>query len=153
MKKGEEDFDLIFMDVQTPILDGYEATKKLREKGVKTPIIACTAGSQENEKEIAISFGMNDILSKPFTKEGNGFFNTTINLDNDFTEFSYKIISEDGTKEKLYNTETLIFVKQVAVNYVRLTYEKETPIYNGKFAKTVDGKKYLNFEINIIKTN
>ena len=69
VKKGEEDFDLIFMDVQMPILDGYEATKKLREKGVKTPIIACTAGSQENEKEIAISFGMNDILSKPFTKD------------------------------------------------------------------------------------
>ena len=69
VKKGDDNFDLIFMDVQMPILDGYEATKKLREKGVKTPIIACTAGSQENEKEIAISFGMNDILSKPFTKE------------------------------------------------------------------------------------
>ncbi len=69
VKKGNENFDLIFMDVQMPILDGYEATKKLREKGVKTPIIACTAGSQENEREIAISFGMNDILSKPFTKE------------------------------------------------------------------------------------
>lgn len=89
--------------------------------------------------------------AKPFTKEGNGFFNTTINLDNDFTEFSYKIISEDGTKEKLYNTETLIFVKQVAVNNVRFTYKKETPIYNGKFAKTVDGKKYLNFEKGLIK--
>ena len=69
VKKGEDNFDLIFMDVQMPILDGYEATKKLREKGVKTPIIACTAGSQENEKEVAISFGMNDILSKPFTKD------------------------------------------------------------------------------------
>lgn len=69
VKKGEENFDLIFMDVQMPILDGYEATKRLREKGIKTPIIACTAGSQENEREIAISFGMNDILPKPFTKE------------------------------------------------------------------------------------
>lgn len=69
VKKGDDNFDLIFMDVQMPILDGYEATKKLREKGVKTPIVACTAGSQENEREIALSFGMNDILSKPFTKE------------------------------------------------------------------------------------
>ena len=65
----QNDFDLIFMDVQMPILDGYEATKKLREMGYKMPIIACTAGSQENEKEIAHSFGMNDVLSKPFTKE------------------------------------------------------------------------------------
>lgn len=89
--------------------------------------------------------------AKPFTKEGNGYFNTTINLDDDFTRFSYKIISEDGTKEKLYDEETSIFVKQVAINNVRFTYEKETPIYNGKFAKTVDGKKYLNFEKGLIK--
>ena len=70
IKKAEEDnFDLIFMDVQMPILDGYEATKRLRNNGTKAPIIACTAGSQENEKEVALSFGMNGILSKPFTKE------------------------------------------------------------------------------------
>ena len=70
IKKAEEDnFDLIFMDVQMPILDGYEATKRLRNNGIKAPIIACTAGSQENEKEVALSFGMNGILSKPFTKE------------------------------------------------------------------------------------
>ena len=62
-------FDLIFMDVQMPILDGYEATKKIRDLGYKMPIIACTAGSQEREKDIALSFGMNDILQKPFTKD------------------------------------------------------------------------------------
>lgn len=65
----ENKFDLIFMDIQMPILDGYEATKRLREMEYKMPIIACTAGSQENERKIAISFGMNDVLSKPFTKE------------------------------------------------------------------------------------
>ncbi len=62
-------FDLIFMDVQMPILDGYEATSRLREAGYKMPIVACTAGSRENEKDIALSFGMNDVLYKPFTKE------------------------------------------------------------------------------------
>jgi len=68
-KVKNEEFDLIFMDVQMPILDGYEASKKIREMNILSPIIACTAGLQENEKEIALSFGMNDILSKPFTKE------------------------------------------------------------------------------------
>ncbi len=68
-KVKENKFDLIFMDVQMPILDGYEATKKIREAGYKMPIIACTAGSRENEKDIALSFGMNDVLSKPFTRE------------------------------------------------------------------------------------
>ena len=68
-REDSHNFDLIFMDVQMPILDGYEATRKLREAGYKMPIIACTAGSKENEKEIALSFGMNDVLFKPFTKE------------------------------------------------------------------------------------
>lgn len=68
-RDDSHNFDLIFMDVQMPILDGYEATRKLREAGYKMPIIACTAGSKENEKEIALSFGMNDVLFKPFTKE------------------------------------------------------------------------------------
>jgi len=68
-KVKEFKFDLIFMDVQMPILDGYEATKKIRGLGFDMPIIACTAGSQEKEKDIALSFGMDDILQKPFTKE------------------------------------------------------------------------------------
>jgi len=69
VRENENNFDLIFMDVQMPILDGYEATKKLREEGYNMPIVACTAGSKDDEKDIAISFGMNDVLSKPFTKE------------------------------------------------------------------------------------
>ena len=89
--------------------------------------------------------------AKSFIKEGNGYFNITIPLNDDFTKFSYKIISEDGSKEKLYDEETAIFIKQVVVSYVRFTYDKSTPIYDGVFAKNIDGTRYLNFEKKLVK--
>ncbi len=66
---SKEEFQIIFMDIQMPVLNGYEATQILREKNYTKTIIACTAGSQENEKELCESFGMNDIITKPFNKK------------------------------------------------------------------------------------
>ncbi|TYT78390.1 response regulator [Treponema phagedenis] len=62
-------FDLIFMDIQLPFLNGYEATAKIRELGIKTVIIACTASAQENEEDSYLACGMNDVLTKPFNRE------------------------------------------------------------------------------------
>ena len=60
-------YDLILMDIQMPILDGYHASKKIREElNNHVPIIAMTAHTMPNEKEKCLSFGMNDYLSKPF---------------------------------------------------------------------------------------
>ncbi|HPF17745.1 MAG TPA: PAS domain-containing protein, partial [Thermotogota bacterium] len=63
----EEDFDIIFMDVRMPKMDGYQATKKIREFDKKTRIIALTAGVIKGEKERCVAAGMNDYLPKPVT--------------------------------------------------------------------------------------
>ena len=64
--------DLILMDVQMPICDGYKATKRIREleQGKKrTPIIALTANSYGDEQEKYLEMGMDDYLKKPFKQE------------------------------------------------------------------------------------
>ena len=63
-------YDLIFMDCQMPILDGYAATQQIRALEEKrTPIIALTANAVDGAREKAIEAGMDDYLSKPITMQ------------------------------------------------------------------------------------
>ncbi|WP_375754020.1 response regulator [Vibrio sp. HN007] len=58
-------FDLVFMDVSMPIMDGLKATELLRRKSVNTPIIALTAHALESDKEKCLKAGMNGFITKP----------------------------------------------------------------------------------------
>lgn len=62
----KEDFDLILMDINMPLMNGFETTKRIRLKGVKTPIVALTAFDKDEITDEAISSGINDIIVKPF---------------------------------------------------------------------------------------
>jgi len=58
-------YDLILMDIQMPLLNGYDATRRIREMGLQLPIIAMTANAFEEDKKNALAAGMNGHLSKP----------------------------------------------------------------------------------------
>ena len=64
---SDNEYDIVFMDCRMPVMDGFEATEKLRDKGYDKSIVALTAGTTLEERERCIQCGMDDILSKPYT--------------------------------------------------------------------------------------
>ena len=71
----EKKFDVILMDIMMPVMDGLEATVKIRELESesqlekRTPIIALTANTMDNDRDKCISYGMDEFMSKPFDIE------------------------------------------------------------------------------------
>ncbi|MBA4407863.1 MAG: response regulator [Bacteroidota bacterium] len=74
-KFREQKFDVILMDIMMPVMDGLEATVKIREienennLKSRTPIIALTANTMDNDREKCISYGMDEFMAKPFDIE------------------------------------------------------------------------------------
>ncbi|PWA08838.1 response regulator [Flavobacterium laiguense] len=61
-----EEFDIILMDINMPLINGFETSRRIRQNGIETPIIALTAFEKNEITDEAIAAGMNDIIVKPF---------------------------------------------------------------------------------------
>ena len=99
----KERFDLIFMDIQMPDMDGVESAKRIKaeEKNKNTPVIAMTAYSMKGDREKYLSSGMDDYISKPIAPESLVY---TVKkwIDNDAT-----ISSVDKNQELVKTKEIL----------------------------------------------
>ena len=67
MASGER-FDLVFMDVQMPNLDGIQSTKLIREMGFSAPIVALTAFAEKSNEDECMASGMDYFLAKPIRR-------------------------------------------------------------------------------------
>lgn len=132
------DFDIILMDLQMPKMDGYETTTIIRnELHLTIPIIALTANSLIYEKERCMNMGMNDYLSKPFSKKDlfellNKYFNSEIDASK-----THQLISLDHLKEFVgdnneqillmidsFETQLAQFLLMMNTNFIDKNYEQ-----------------------------
>jgi two-component system, sensor histidine kinase and response regulator len=136
-KLEEGSFDLILMDIQMPEMDGYEATRIIREQlhCSTVPIIAMTAHAMPGDREKMISKGMNDYISKPFKVEL--FFNTL-----------YKWLKHTTVN----NTAKTSIVSEVDMdelndpNVILNTNSKFSQQVNDKFPQFIEG---INLDIGL----
>jgi CheY-like chemotaxis protein len=72
-KIGEKKYDVVLMDLMMPVMDGMEATIKIREKeslnGKHTPIVGLTANTFDADREKCLAIGMDEFMAKPFDVE------------------------------------------------------------------------------------
>lgn len=102
-KIRKDHYDLVLMDGQMPVMDGYQATREIRKmpKFAELPIIAVTAYALESEKEDAIAAGMNEHLSKPIDPEKlDAVLSRWLNIEKDNI---YESTENDQYKEILNN--------------------------------------------------
>ena len=115
-------YDLIFMDLEMPVMDGYAATKKIRQisGGENIPIIALTADAMSDIKTIALATGMSDYLTKPI--DPNEVYKVLVkwippkSVFSDNQDAIRLKMSDAGSFPRLPGIDTVAGLKRVAGN-------------------------------------
>ena len=143
-KAGSQHFDLILMDMQMPVMDGYEAVLLLRKNGFMGPIIALTANTMTGEMDKCIAVGCDEYMAKPI--------DTKILSD---TIDKYLVCEEDAIETRLYSIQRQIDVLNDLCS-AGSPIGAEITRKNGEFKKALvdweKAMKYCGDEANILRT-
>lgn len=115
-----DDFELILMDVQMPVLSGPEATRRIREmtgKKAKIPIIALTANTTETHRKEYLQAGMNGVVTKPV---GQAILATTINLAlGEEIHVANAVVAKDAKQPAIQNMSDSKEAKSAVDDFLR----------------------------------
>ena len=123
----QKEYDLVFMDMQMPVMNGFDATISLREQGITIPIIALTANAMKGDDQKCFDAGCNDYLTKPISRD--------ILLD---IIQKYLVPANSGIAEEIESIQT-------EVNELsRLCNEEIPPRFRNSMRETADMMRSIN---------
>jgi CheY-like chemotaxis protein/HPt (histidine-containing phosphotransfer) domain-containing protein len=108
-KANANDIGLVFMDLQMPGMNGYEAARNLRKSGFIKPVVAVTASEQQDEHEQCLKAGIDDILTKPFKQiDVDKILQKWIDGHQVSTTVSAKEVSTSPPEDGIFNTALIM---------------------------------------------
>jgi len=108
---AKKQYDIILMDIMMPNMDGIEATKLIRASGANSLIIACSALSDNEHKNMILEAGAEDYLTKPISSElFIKRFSTYLNLAQKRQEKSYNVDAENVINSDVYHRKTIFTI-------------------------------------------
>ena len=100
-------FDLVFMDINMPVMDGKEAAMAIKDMGIETPIVAMTANMTTNNRNIYTVYGMEGYITKPFTSQA--LWRMLLRY---FTNMGYNVKGEEEEEKKFLLQMSNDFIKK-----------------------------------------
>jgi signal transduction histidine kinase/CheY-like chemotaxis protein len=132
VQNGTKPFDLIFMDIHMPVMDGLEAATEIGKLNTGTPVIAMTPDNTHADREEYLAHGMSDCLNKPFTQE---------ELSDCLTKYlkpQTGVTGHSSVNEKKHiREEDLRFEEDLKNKFIRIFVNNNKNKYN-EIAKAVD---------------
>ncbi|MCP4112043.1 MAG: AAA family ATPase [Desulfobacteraceae bacterium] len=140
----EKEYDIIFMDANMPVMDGFEATKNIRRHEAEkahVPIIAMTGMVMEGDREECIDAGMDDYISKPVTSKA--VLNTLLKFCFSESEYSVQadILENPGKMFPVLDSRQLINMSdndEKTIQKLISEFMKDAPVYLEDLRKAVD---------------
>ncbi|BDX04565.1 response regulator [Planctobacterium marinum] len=128
----ELSYDLLLMDIQMPVMDGIQATKVIRHKGLEVPIIAMTAHAMTGDKERSFAVGMNAHITKPISPGDLFAVMAKFLPDKRYLDSEQDDLSNDSTQQETPLPEAIRVLKDIhalQVNKALLRFQGRHRLY------------------------